>query len=88
MDFELHTWIDDLCGFPYQCHYQFIHDEIRYTVYIRWRDTDPWTVDLITDFCEQDEQWIELEVPFFTESQINEVKIAAIEAAKTHLNQK
>lgn len=86
MDFELHTWIDDLCGFPHQCHYQFIHNGIRYTIYIRWRDTDPWTADLITDFCEEEEKWVELELPFFKENQINQVKIAAIAAAKIYLN--
>jgi len=85
MNLHLNEWLNDLCGFPYQCYYQFIYNETRYTIYIRWRESDPWTADLITDFEEVDENWVELEIPFLREGQLNEVKKEAINCANMYL---
>ena len=48
MEIELNKWIELMGWCPSQCYYYFMDGKTLKCIYLRWRWSDPWTVDLIT----------------------------------------
>lgn len=86
---ELNTWEDSLIWCPSQCYYHFRDKktgELK-CLYLRWRHDDPWTAEIIPcneidrEF-EDGNTWEALDVPFFKDTQLNELKAWCIEKLK------
>lgn len=43
----LYTWQEHMIRCPSQADYHFYSGGSYYTIYLRWRHTDPWTANLI-----------------------------------------
>lgn len=52
------VWAENLIWCPSQCYYYFTdpEDSQKYCIYLRWRHSDPWTVELIK--CDDDWEFI------------------------------
>lgn len=80
-------WKDDLIWCPSQCYLQMTFEGRYFLLYLRWRHHDPWAATLIecdADFCMHNKryEWARLEVEYWKDTQIDEVKANAIEVAK------
>lgn len=81
-------WKCHLISCPSQCQLEFKWDNRFFVIYLRWRWDDPWQACLIE--CENEVfdiektkfNWIPLDIPFFKENQLKEVKLSAIEEAE------
>lgn len=77
---KLNTWYDSLIGCPSQCYYYFLHQGDMYCIYLRWRNRDPWTAEIIKcaeyDFnLDPDTSiWKYIKIPFFEENEQDELK--------------
>lgn len=83
-------WHDSLIWCPSQCELKIKYKGKNYILYLRWRNSDPWTASLIpvdkqfsSDSCKD---WIRLDIPFFTDEQLDECKVASIQTAKKVLD--
>ncbi len=74
----LGNWRDDLCWCPSQCYLKISYLNKNYEIYLRWRWEDPWSATL----CDDDGLYHQLNIEFFTDKQIEEVKKASIKEAK------
>lgn len=84
-------WNDSLIWCPSQCELKLKHKGKNYILYLRWRWDDPWTADLIPvdkQFSQKSKwgDWIELNIPFFTDEQLAECKEAALKEARKVLD--
>lgn len=87
------NWQDSLIWCPSQCELRVSHKKKNYVIYLRWRWDDPWTASLIPvdeDWSDNSKwgDWIELDIPYFTDEQLEECKEAAIQAAQKVLDGK
>lgn len=82
-------WNDDLIWCPSQCEKRIKYNGRLYTIYLRWRWDDPWTADLIETDASCDlfskEKWIELNVGYFRDSELEQLKKKAISETKKEL---
>lgn len=87
-------WEDSLLYCPSQCELKIKAYGRNYILYLRWRWDDPWTADLIpvdnqfSDDSKFSNDWVELNIPYFTNEQLNECKEAAIKVVKDVLDGK
>lgn len=84
----LNDWIDDLIWCPSQCYLYFEFNNENYAIYLRWRWDDPWTATLIKiDLGQEieDGEWTELDIDFFKDTQLDEVKKASKQATLKYL---
>lgn len=80
-------WNDSLIWCPSQCELPLVTASGKtYTLYLRWRWDDPWTASLIPTSEQAD--WIELNIPYFTDEQLEDCKREALRAAVEVLNGK
>jgi hypothetical protein len=42
-------WRDDLIGCPSQCYGEVEHEGKKFTLYLRWRHSDPWQGHVVAD---------------------------------------
>ncbi len=77
------TWRDQLCWCPSQCYLTLSYLNKNYEIYLRWRWEDPWSAELKCD-----DVYIKLNVGFFKDKQLEDLKIAAIKEAKRILYSK
>lgn len=87
-------WEDSLIWCPSQCELKIKHKGKNYVLYLRWRWENPWTAALIPvdkQFSADSQfgisAWIYLDIPNFTDEQLDECKEASIEEAKKVLNE-
>jgi len=76
-------WINHMIWCPSQCYYKFKYKGKRYEIYLRWRHTDPWTATLIE--VDSDE-WYDLDISFWADSEHEQCKIESIKKANEFLN--
>jgi hypothetical protein len=88
----LSNWTDLLIWCPSQCYLNIESNGRFFVLYLRWRHSDPWTADLIE--CDSDfdihnpkYDWISLDIDYWEDSQLEELKINAIELATKLINQ-
>lgn len=87
-------WEDDMLWCPSQCYLNVSYGNDKYVIYLRWRWDDPWSADLIpaNENYELDYEvrWTNLfsEDDFYTDKQIGECKIAAINRAGEYFLEK
>lgn len=83
-------WIDSLLWCPSQCYYVFSLNDVVYTIYLRWRHDDPWTVsliqgDLTNDFS--DFEWLfDIDSPYGENDGLQDLKEWAIQQVIEYLN--
>mgnify|MGYP007126010243 CR=1 FL=1 len=77
----LDDWNDCLMWCPSQCFLPVRYKNDEYVLYLRWRHNDPWEASLIDKNGDED-FWIELTIPFFTATQLEECKEAALKTAE------
>ena len=87
---EVGGWHDSLIMCPSQCHLNLKSDRGFYTVYLRWRHSDPWAADLVKTkgsfgMGEYGLSWTPLPVDFFTHNQLARIKENALHLAKKAL---
>lgn len=83
----INNWRDDLIWCPSQCYLDFKLGNRFFTLYLRWRGDDPWTITLIecpddgfdmhTDF-----DWVYLKSSFKQDDDLSKIKESAIGQAK------
>lgn len=84
-------WRDDLLWCPSQCYLKFRCNGKHYVLYLRWRHNDPWTASLVPcsdstfNMHEKDQSWIELDVKFWKDTELNRCKLNAISLVKKKL---
>ena len=74
-------WEDDLIWCPSQCYKKIEIDGRQFVIYLRWRWNDPWTADLVEcrpdgNFNMQETEfgWVSLNVGYFRDDQLEELK--------------
>lgn len=73
---ERKVWHDSLIWCPSQCELKFKWLGHDYTIYLRWRHSDPWTAELITPVGDFES----LHIPKFKQyDNLDDIKKAAIE---------
>ena len=71
----IQKWEDSLMWCPSQCKFKFKYNYINYEIYLRWRHTDPWTIDLIEQIEDGRQIWHDIKTPYFTsEDNLNTIK--------------
>lgn len=56
--FDQSTWNDSLIWCPSQCEKYFSYKNRDYVIYLRWRNSDPWT-GYVIDVDKSDGEWKE-----------------------------
>ena len=84
------NWWDSLIWCPSQCELRIRYNNKNYILYLRWRWDDPWTAALIPvndsfEMHQEAGEWIYLDIPYFTDEELDECKEASITAAKHYL---
>lgn len=74
-------WRDDLIWCPSQCYLPIDYNGTAYMLYLRWRWSNPWAATLLKNYDTEEEEWIRLEIPYFTDEQLSECKTAAFHSA-------
>jgi len=93
----LRDWVDHLIWCPSQCYLLVEYSDKIYTLYLRWRHSDPWTCQIVEGDLWDDEafEWgsnkwsddlfsMEDEPLFFKDSELDEAKVKTIELAEKH----
>ena len=81
-------WNDSLIWCPSQCELPLVTASGKnYTLYLRWRWDDPWSASLIP-MSDEREDWIRLNIPYFTDEQLEDCKREALRVAVEVLNGK
>ncbi len=77
-------WQDDLIWCPSQCYKKIEMGGRQFVIYLRWRWNDPWTADLVEclpdgnfEMSGKDTTWSELNVGYFRDDQLEELKVVA-----------
>lgn len=78
-------WLDSFMWCPSQCYFMFKYKGAKYCIYLRWRWDDPWTADLIKNEGQDNEEWIELPIKYYTKSDFYKLKSDAIDKTLKHL---
>ena len=87
-------WKDDLIFCPSQCYLNIEFKNKFFVIYLRWRYQDPWTCCLIetrdNKFNLYDSEFNGIDMPmqidYFEDKQIIEMKENAIKIVKSYLN--
>lgn len=75
-------WYDTLITCPSQCKLPITYRRRNFTLYLRWRWSDPWTAAVIENPDTSQEVWHrDLEISFYSHDQLAECKKDAIEKA-------
>jgi hypothetical protein len=87
-------WKDHLIRCPSQCSLKLKYNNRFFILYLRWRHKDPWSSDIIEYTSEKDWQnlgmidtmegvdnWYELDIKFFKEYELEDLKINAYNEA-------
>ena len=81
-----HNWQDDLIWCPSQCYYSFENKQGKpMLLYLRWRHCDPWQAEVYPYGDDGTNDWrncIDLNPPFFKDSQLEELKAWCLEKIK------
>jgi len=90
-------WVDHLIWCPSQCYLLVEYSDKIYTIYLRWRHSDPWTCNIVEgDLYDEEEfdwdnsKWsddiftMSGEQHFFKDTELEEAKTKALELAETH----
>lgn len=80
-------WQDSLIWCPSQCELSLKYGDKNFILYLRWRWDDPWTASVIPvdenfEFKDYSE-WMELDIPYFTDEQLDECKEAALKEVRS-----
>ena len=74
-------WIDDLIWCPSQCYKHIEYKGKQFVIYLRWRHSDPWSAEIIDctpngkfDIHLESHKWHNLNVSYWTDEQLNELK--------------
>ena len=81
------NWKDELIWCPSQCYLNITFEDRFFVIYLRWRWSDPWTATLVEcdsdyDMLDKKSNWIALQINYYTDEQIEDVKQNAIAVAK------
>lgn len=53
----LGNWVDDLIWCPSQLYLDVQWRTQKYMLYVRWRHDDPWTLRIIKNYGDKNEEW-------------------------------
>lgn len=85
-------WKDSMIWCPSQCEMRVSYNEDNYVIYLRWRWSNPWTARIIkVDEKFSSASWLKyrweyLDVPEYNDTQVDELKVAAVYEAQKLLS--
>lgn len=85
-------WEDDLIWCPSQCYLKIKWRRRHFVIYLRWRNSDPWTAELIEcipngdfDLFSMKKKWVTLPIFEWSANAIDDLKANAIKCANDWL---
>ena len=71
----INEWNEHLIMCPSQIYSnEFIYNSSICYIYLRWREEDPWTAELVKNECQIDDQWLNIDIPFFKFEEHNKLE--------------
>ena len=84
-------WKETLDWCPSQMYLKFKWNGRYWIIYLRWRHSDPWSATLVEsdqtyDMHLKQYDWVELDIPFYKDSEMKKLKEKAKERAISYIN--
>lgn len=92
---KLNFWYEELIWCPSQCYYFFLDRGKLKCIYLRWRYSDPWTVDLITlpesemnedwpDINAKEAKWESIDLGYYSDDDLKKLQKKAVKKLVRH----